>query len=73
MEWHLTSEDTFSRARRYRDRADELRMTANSFKDKKVRLAVFRLAESYQSLAASLAPARTIGWIEPFEEPENKH
>lgn len=69
----MTGNDMDRRAQRYRDRADELRMVAVSFKDRKERLAVFRLAESYQSLAASLEPARTIGWIEPFEEPENRH
>lgn len=66
-------DDAIDRARRYRDRADELRMVAAGFKDRRVRLAVHRLAESYQSLAANLEPGSTDWWNAPAELAERQH
>jgi hypothetical protein len=66
-------DDAINRARRYRDRADELRMVAAGFKDRRVRLAVYRLAESYQSLAANLEPGTADRWNAPGEPPGKQH
>ena len=54
----MSEQDTATRAQRYRDHAEEIRMAAQDVKHPESRAAMLRIADTYERLAARIDSER---------------